>query len=397
MKELNISKGAGKLKAPSKLTTTVCIKLQMDSEATRKLSKTRLLYRDACNFLVKYVCRDPNERNWQRYNLHHAAYYDLRSSLPALGSQLACNAIRSVSSAYKTELDNHTRKNKTDPIKEIVFKNPSIHLDKNTIAYREDMTEATVFTIEGRVKVVLCPGDFQKRLLQSGQRKESNLVYRKSKKGEFWFLHISLELNTTLSDLSDQLKKEEVTGVDVGENNIAAISTGQVWKAGALKHKRDKYLGLRARLQSNGSQSAKQHLRKASGKERRHVTHVNHEVSKSIIEEAAKQKAKVIVLEDLTHIRERIKAGKRVRSRLHRWSFRELQQQIEYKAQRRGINVVYVDPRYTSQTCSACWQLGKRAKHRFVCPHCGLRAHSDLNASRNLQGLGYRLIAQGLL
>ncbi|MCL1597533.1 IS200/IS605 family accessory protein TnpB-related protein, partial [Parasutterella secunda] len=101
-----------------------------------------------------------------------------------------------------------------------------------------------------------------------------------------------------------------------------AVSSGKVWKAGELKHKRDKYLGLRARLQSNGSQSARQHLRKASGKERRHVTHVNHVVSKSIVEQAAKQKAKVIVLEDLTHIRDRVRAGKRVRSRLHRWSFR---------------------------------------------------------------------------
>ena len=394
---MNISKGAGKLCASSKLTTTVCIKLQMDSEAVQKLEKTRLLYLDACNFLVKYVCRDPKERNWQRYNLHHAAYYDLRSALPALGSQLACNAIRSVSSAYKTELVNHPRKNKTEPLKEIVFKNPSIHLDKNTIAYQADMSEANVFTIDGRVRVRLCPGDFQKRLLQSGKRKESNLVYRKNKKGEFWYLHISLVFETTPAELTEQIKKEEVIGVDVGENNIAAASTGQVWKADQLKHKRDKYLGLRARLQSNGSQSAKQHLRKASGREKRHVTHVNHEVSKSIVEEALKRKAKVIVLEDLTHIRDRVKAGKRVRSRLHRWSFRELQQQIEYKAQRRGINVMYVDPRYTSQTCSACQQLGKRTKHRFVCPHCGLRAHSDLNASRNLQGLGYQLITQGLL
>ena len=369
----------------------------MDCLTAQKLLKTRLLYRDACNFLVKYVCRDPNERNWQRYNLHHAAYYDLRSALPELGSQLACNAIRSVSSAYKTQLTNHPRKNKTDPLKEIVFKNPSIHLDKNTITYQVDMTEACVFTIDGRVKVKLCPGDFQKQLLQYGQRKESNLVYRKTKKGECWFLHISLELDSMPANLTEQLKKEEVIGVDVGENNIAASSSGQIWKAGALKHKRDKYLGLRARLQSNGSQSAKQHLRKASGKERRHVTHVNHVVSKSIVEAAVKQQAKVIVLEDLTHIRDRVKAGKRVRSRLHRWSFRELQQQIEYKAQKRGINVLYVDPRYTSQTCSACWQLGKRTKHRFVCPHCGLRAHSDLNASRNLQGLGYQLIVQGLL
>ena len=206
-----------------------------------------------------------------------------------------------------------------------------------------------------------------------------------------------MEFESTLGALPKELSKEEVIGVDVGENNIAAISTGQLWKAGQLKFKRDKYLGLRARLQRNGSQSARQHLRKASGRERRHVTHINHVVSKSIVQEALKRKAKLVVLENLTHIRERIKCGKRVKSRLHRWSFRERQQQIEYKAQRKGIHVIYVDPRYTSQTCSSCLMMGKREKHRFVCPNCGLRAHSDLNASRNLQGLGYQLMVQGLL
>ena len=30
-------------------------------------------------------------------------------------------------------------------------------------------------------------------------------------------------------------------------------------------------------------------------------------------------------MEDLTNIRDNIKAGKRIRSRLHRWSFRQLQ------------------------------------------------------------------------
>ena len=249
--------------------------------------------------------------------------------MPDLGSQMVCNAIRSVSSAYKAELSKHPRKHNTDPLKRIVFKNPSIHLDKNTVTYHSDLTAATVYTVLGRVKVDLCPGEFQKRLLQQGKLKESNLVYRKNKKGGFWSLHITLEFESTLGALTKELRKEEVIGVDVGENNIAAISTGQLWKAGQIKFKRDKYLGLRARLQRNGSQSARQHLRKASGRERRHVKHINHVVSKSIVQEAVKRKAKLVVLENLTHIRERIKCGKRVRSRLHRWSFRELQQQID--------------------------------------------------------------------
>ncbi|TLZ11256.1 MAG: transposase, partial [Gammaproteobacteria bacterium] len=44
-------------------------------------------------------------------------------------------------------------------------------------------------------------------------------------------------------------------------------------------------------------------------------------------------------------------------------------------------------PAYSSQTCSACGQLGTRRKHRFECS-CGLRAHADLNASRNLARIG---------
>jgi hypothetical protein len=69
------------------------------------------------------------------------------------------------------------------------------------------------------------------------------------------------------------------------------------------------------------------------------------------------------------------------------WAFRQLQGFVEYKARAVGISVVYVNPAYTSQTCSVCGQLGTRLKHRFECS-CGLRAHADLNASRNLARIG---------
>ena len=59
-------------------------------------------------------------------------------------------------------------------------------------------------------------------------------------------------------------------------------------------------------------------------------------------------------MENLTTIRDNIKAGKRVRSRLHRWSFRQLQTFIEYKAQEEGIQVECINPKYTSKTCNNC-------------------------------------------
>ena len=122
-------------------------------------------------------------------------------------------------------------------------------------------------------------------------------------------------------------------------------------------------------------------------KEAELVFRVNHETSKAILEEARRIGAATIVMEDLTHIRDRLRAGRRMRARLHRWAFRQLQGFVEYKARAIGISVVYVNPAYSSQTCSACGQLGTRLKHRFECS-CGLRAHADLNASRNLARIG---------
>jgi putative transposase len=172
-------------------------------------------------------------------------------------------------------------------------------------------------------------------------------------------------------------------GVDVGENNLAATSTGKIFGGAQLRYKRDCFLAHRRRLQSNGTQSSKQKLCKVSGREARHVKHVNHEISKAIIAEAQLIGASLIVLEDLTNIRERIRAKKRERSRLHRWPFRQLQQFVAYKAENAGIEVMYVDPAYTSITCSNCQGLGERRKHQFRCS-CGLLAHADCNASRNL-------------
>jgi IS605 OrfB family transposase len=62
------------------------------------------------------------------------------------------------------------------------------------------------------------------------------------------------------------------------------------------------------------------------------LTHINHETSKAIVAEARRIGASRIVMEDLCHIRDRIQAGKRVRTRLHGWAFRQLQTFVEYKA-----------------------------------------------------------------
>ena len=162
---------------------------------------------------------------------------------------------------------------------------------------------------------------------------------------------------------------------------------------GKLRHERDKFLARRAKLQSNGSRSAKRCCKRISGRERRRVKETNHIVSKLIVKEALDSNAKAIVLEDLTNIRKRIKGNKRIRSRLHRWAWYELQQFVEYKAQAKGINVVFVNPAYTSQVCSKCDCLGSRNKHLFKCSNCESYQHSDRNAAINLLKLGESVVS----
>jgi IS605 OrfB family transposase len=281
---------------------------------------------------------------------------------------MCCNAIAKVSQALKVL-------KKPRPI---LFKNGcSVHFDKRTYSLKGEVL--SLFTLDRRIRIQLEISPFHKSFLDQGKVREAELV----RKGKRWFFHLVLDL----PDVSPVISTGAV-GVDFGENVLAAVSTGKLFGGGALRSQRDQFLGHRQRLQSKGSQAAKQRLRQISGREKRAVRHVNHCVSKEIVSEAEKNGCSTIFLEDLKHIRDRIKAGKKIRSRLHRWSFDQLRLFVEYKAVAKGIRVLYVHPAYTSQTCSCCLSLGTRVKHQFSCSHCGSLQHSDLNASRTLLRLG---------
>jgi IS605 OrfB family transposase len=356
---------------------TVSLKLKPTLAQREKLSLVQSAYSNACNLIVPTVVE---HRCWNRVTLHHLVYYPVREQSP-LNSQMVCNAIYSVCLAYKAlKARGEIKRNK--PIPKIEFKQKSVHYDKRTYAIKSDNV-LSLYTMQGREYIPYALGDFQCQYLEQGQPKEAELVL----KNKQWYFNLVLDL----PDPPEQ-PPGKVLGVDLGENNLVTTSSGKVISGKELCFKRDKYLNFRNRVQSNGSKSAKQLLNKTSGREQRHVKHVNHEISKAIVQEAQQTRATVIALEDLTHIRQNIKARKRVRTRLHRWAWRQLQTFIEYKAQAMGMLVVYVNPAYTSQTCSVCGQKGVRQKHRFSCS-CGNLAHADLNASQNIAKLAVSIVA----
>lgn len=116
-----------------------------------------------------------------------------------------------------------------------------------------------------------------------------------------------------------------------------------------------------------GREKKLQVLDRLSQNESNFVQTYNHTLSKRVIEFAKQHKCEFINMEKLTKDGfDDVILGK--------WSYYQLQNFIEYKAKKEGIKVRYIEPAYTSQTCSFCGHVDKenrQTQEKFVCTKCG--------------------------
>ena len=231
---------------------TLSIKLLVSAETHSALDAVRHAFADACNDIVPYA---KENRVFNNVRLHHLCYYDIREK-SKLGSQFTCNAIKAVAGKYKA-----LKLKKNQDVPHIQFRSKSVHYDKKTYTLKDDNT-VSLSTLGKRVEAKFIWGKHQKSLFEKGLPKEAELNF----KNGTWYFNLVVEISTP-----ERVSSNKVMGVDLGENNIAATSTGKVIGGGKLRYDRDRFLAIRRRLQRNGSQSAKQLLKRLSGKEaRRH-------------------------------------------------------------------------------------------------------------------------------
>ena len=110
-------------------------------------------------------------------------------------------------------------------------------------------------------------------------------------------------------------------------------------------------------------------------------------VANDIVRGAIATDCGTIAVEDLTHIRTRIRAAKKQRLIEQGWPFASLQTKVRHVASRHGIKVVEVDARNTSRTCR-CGHVDKASRidqSNFRCTHCGHSLNADLNAAFNIR------------
>ncbi len=162
---------------------------------------------------------------------------------------------------------------------------------------------------------------------------------------------------------------------------VANPTTGKVLKLGKKGlHIHNKYKHIRKDLQKK-RQFKK--LKQIKDRESRIVRDLNHKISSKIVKTAIANNSG-IKLEDLTGIRKTSKPSKSFRYSLNSWSFYQLQMFIEYKAKLHGVDVVYINPAYTSQTCSRCGCIGNREGKSFECLTCRHVENADINAAFNI-------------
>ena len=367
-----------------KLQKTARIKLNVGMD---EVLPTFQAYTNAFNF----VCKTGYPKKLHNtIELHHLCYQKSREKFN-LPSQLAISARVKASEALYSIFSKKGQaaikmakiKVKDEARRKALAKCPqsklsSIRYDARSYSIFLEKQEISILTLNGRSKFPLIIPKYYEYLFKSWRYTSADLCIYKNQV----YIHITFE-----KEITDSLSSGNLIGIDRGLNNIAVSSDNKFYGGREVKQKVRKFQRLRKRLQEKGTRSAKRHLRKLSGKERRFRADVNHTISKKIISNC--QVGDKIVLENLTNIRHSKKGNnvKELRTFINSWSYFQLEQFLIYKGKEKGIEVVFVSPRYTSQRCNKCGNIDKKnrkSQSEFKCRKCNFKLNADLNAARNI-------------
>lgn len=287
---------------------TLKVKLETTPGQANALLKTMHQFNSACNYVADIAFK---EHTADKVKLQKIVYHPIREQF-GISAQMAVRAISKACEAYKRD---KSIKPEFDPDGAVIY-------DQRIMSWK-GLDKVSLLTLRGRIKlpVVIC--DYHAPRFDR-IRGQADLII---KNGVF-YLCVVVEVPEP-----PKIRPKSVLGVDLGIKNIAVDSTGEEFSGDKIESVRTKIDNLKADLQSCGTKSAKRHLKKLSGKEARFHRDTNHCISKKLVAKA-KDTSSIIVLEDLSGIRERTTVPKAQRRKQHNWSFYQLRQFIDYKAHR---------------------------------------------------------------
>ena len=312
------------------------------------------------------------------YKLHHATYRKCKDG-NSLVSDLHIQARQKASEAVKSAIALQ-KKGRKASAPHSAFCPP--RFNSRTFALNWESGIVNLSTTQGRQKMRFNLPSYAAYAIGCATA-TADLIRKKGK----WYLHVVVNLpNIEFADAGKAI------GVDLGVTRPAVTSDNRFHGKRHWKEIEKRTFRLKRALQSNGSKSAKRHLRTLAGRQQRFRRDCDHVLSKSILK--GLKSGTTVVLENLTDIRKRAKARRgearrgEAKRRLHSWSFAQLRSFLEYKAEDKGCQIVAIDPRHTSQRCHKCGHIergNRKTQSLFQCKGCGYRHNADLQASKNIR------------
>lgn len=355
------------------LIRTVVFPLYPTDEQAKALSATQSLYTEAWQECVDVAWELERPTSIE---VHKTTYKPLRERL-GLKSQFVCSARNRAVESVKSVRERLRKKRKAGKPK---GKTIPVRLDARTLSFDKDRLNASVTTQAGRMRFAL---QWHRQALRYQTWNCKSGEFALNRKG-CWVLRLHFE-----AEASQTPPTGKAVGVDRGICTPVVTSENRFLGKRHWKEKERQLSASRSRLQSKGTKSAKQRLKKVAGRLRRFRVDCDRVLAKEML--APLSSGDTVVLENLTNIRERVgKKGrniKRNRSNIGRWSFRRLESSLRNRAELSGIQIVKVNAHYTSQTCCRCGVIEKsnrKSQSSYRCA-CGNQVHADLNAARNIQ------------
>ena len=183
--------------------------------------------------------------------------------------------------------------------------------------------------------------------------------------------------------------KNNHIGIDVGIESFAVLSNGERIENPRVLRKSERRLAMLQRRLSRKKKGSKNRRKSRFKVARLHQTIFNqrqdflHKTSFSLIKQF-----KIISVEKLT-IKNMVKNHYLAKS-INDVSWNSFFQMLSYKVLKTGGQLIKVNPKNTSRTCSKCGNIQDMplANREFKCLKCGFVCHRDLNASININTAG---------
>ena len=186
-----------------------------------------------------------------------------------------------------------------------------------------------------------------------------------------YYIVLTMELNDVKTT-----RYKKVVSIDLGEIHPIVITDGEITVIyngrliRSIKQYREKLKAKFARLLAEGfacdstASKCKKYskrwwqLTNSKNKQLRNLNNsikdATHKITRHFANWCKKNRVGLVIIGDLTGIRESIDYGSKTNQKLHQWTFAEITGQLKYKLREFGIFVFELSEKDTTKTCPSC-------------------------------------------